>query len=277
MTGHPLVELFGSAAVNSFSSTAKAFSHLTTEFLRSIYDDQVKASPRRGTYRQYFVAHSGKTTSGRSTNRREEHLAIALWVAYREGGFTLPDGERLYPLDYQLPLKSHRNELNAGIGKVDLFCVDDHRRPWIVELKIRTSGVDTPLKAALEALAYCAILEADLQSLSNESLSKKDKLGRTVAVLKPNLLVLAPAEYWAVCDGYEDPYPWRQNLRNFSDCIQDGLGIQVRFVKIRDCAWHAPDGRPTLTTSPTFEWAISHELVPNKSDPASVAVRAKSV
>jgi hypothetical protein len=105
---HPLVELFRSAEVNSFASSALAASALSKDELLLRFEQQRKAAPCRGLYRPYFGRHTGKTTSGLATNRREEHLAIALWSAYRDSGFAIPDGTLLFPIDYQLPLKSHR-------------------------------------------------------------------------------------------------------------------------------------------------------------------------
>ena len=109
---HPLVELFRSAEVNSFASSALAASALTENELLLRFEEQRKGAPHRALHRPYFRKRTGKTTSGRQTNRREEHLAIALWSAYRVSGFALPDGTILFPVDSQLPPKSHRDEAN---------------------------------------------------------------------------------------------------------------------------------------------------------------------
>jgi hypothetical protein len=101
---HPLVDLFRSAEVNSFASAVLAVSLLPESELLLKFQQQGEAAPYRGLHRPYFVGHTGRTTSGASTNRREEHLAIALWRAYRESGLVLPDGTTLFPVDYQLPL-----------------------------------------------------------------------------------------------------------------------------------------------------------------------------
>ena len=198
---HSLVELFRFPEVNSFSLSAIAVPALSEKDLLLRFEQQRKAAPCRGLHRSYFVGHTGKTTSGALTNRREEHLAIAIWSAYRESGFALPDGTVLFPIDYQLPLKSHRDEANAGLGKIELFCVDSEGEPWICEVKIHSvlnGRVDTPLKALLEALAYCATLDADMRYLSRESDDKKRMLLHAVSPTRPNLLILAPAEY---CQG----------------------------------------------------------------------------
>jgi hypothetical protein len=257
---HPLVELFQSPAVKSFASSA-AFALAEDELLLK-FEQQRKAAPHRGLHRSYFRGHNGKTTSGRATNRREEHLAIALWRAYRESGFTLPDGTMLFPVDYQLPLKSHRDEANAGLGKIDLFCAESGGEPWITEVKISSAldrRVDTPLKALLEALAYCATLDADMRFLSRESDDKKRALLHLVSPLRPNLLVLAPSEYWDSCELEEGRHCWKEALQALSQSIELALKIKVRFVRMDNCRWEMPEsGMPCLIGSPVFTSAISN-------------------
>ena len=160
---HSLIELFRSAEGNSFASSALTAAALSEDEVYLRFERQKKSAPHRGIHRPYFRRRTGKTTSGLPSNRREEHLAIALWNTYRGPGFALRDGTILFPIDYQLPLKSHRDEANAHLGKVDLFCRESLGNPWISEVKVHSAqggGVDTPLKALLEALAYCAILDA---------------------------------------------------------------------------------------------------------------------
>jgi hypothetical protein len=58
---------------------------------------------------------------------------------------------------------------DKGIGKVDMFGVIDKTLPCVIELKVQTthdSVSDTPLRAALEALAYCAVIEANSSDIS---------------------------------------------------------------------------------------------------------------
>jgi hypothetical protein len=260
---NPLVELFQSAEVNSFASTASAIAALSQDELLFRFDQQRKAAPHRGLYRPYFVGHDGRTTSGRATNRREEHLAIALWRAYRQSGFALPDGTMLFPIEYQLPLKSRRNKLNAGIGKVDLLCVESKGEPWITEIKARplaNGHVETPLKALLEAFAYCAILDANVRDLSRESDDKKRMLLRAVSPLRPNLLIVAPSEYWDLCAIAEARHCWREPLQTISRRIELALKIKARFVRMDNCRWEmTASGMPRLIEAPVFNWAIRND------------------
>jgi hypothetical protein len=228
----------------------------------------MKAAPRRGASKRYFVGHSGETTSGAHSNRREEHLAIALWLAFRHDGVALPDGTLLFPIEYQLPLKSHNDALNAGIGKVDLLCVEASGQPWIGELKIHRAGesgqVETPVKALLEALAYCALVDADRDALHRESVAKEQALGKTVAASRPNLLVLATAEYWSACEEQEQRHPWKRALAGLCRRIESDLGAQTKFASLQGCAWAGPglgDGagyskKPCLLGRPSFVSAL---------------------
>ena len=259
---HPLVELFRSTEVNNFASSALAASALSEDELLLRFEQQRKAAPCRGLYRPYFGRHTGKTTSGLATNRREEHLAIALWIAFRASGFALPDGTLLFPIDYQLPLKSHRDKANALLGKVDLLCAESEGEPWISELKIQSASngpVDTPLKALLEALAYCATLDADMRHLSRESDGKKRTLLHVVSPMRPNLLILAPSEYWDSCERAEDSHCWREPLQALGQRIELTLRIKVRFVRMDNCRWEmTASGMPRLSESLSFNWAIAN-------------------
>lgn|GEM_PF-1486760 len=238
---HCLVELFKTPKVNSFALFAAEAEALSEDTILRLFEQQKQTSPCRGSRLQYFVGHTGRTTSGANTNRREEHLAIAIWNDYRESGFVLPDETILFPMDYQLPLKSAGDKANAGIGKVDLFCVDAEGEPWIAELKVHSGGkqpVDTPLKALLQALAYCAILEPNMNNLSLESNEKKAKLLHFVRPSRPSLLILAPSEYWDACDQKTKESPWRKPLLALSQRIGLALNIKVLFLRMdnsRNC------------------------------------------
>ena len=262
MSRHLLTDLFKSPDVNVFASLAKAASSLSDTELLLRFGEQAKNAPLRGEHRDkpYFKGHTGKTTSGLSTNRREEHLAIALWRAYRDAGFALPDGKVLFPVDYQVPLKSHLDEANAGLGKVDLLSVDAEGEPWICELKVHSAdkkSAETPLKALLEALAYCATLNADMRNLSRESDDKKRMLLHAFSPMRPNLLIMAPTEYWALCNEAEVRDPWREPLKALSRRIEAAFKIKVRFVRMDNCLWQMNENTrmPSLIGTPVFKWA----------------------
>ncbi len=80
--------------------------------------------------------YDGVPGSGVATNRDEEHVALAIFNAFRppNPGLNLPNDEPLYVLDYQIPLKATNPD--AGVGKVDLFGVTSYCQPTIIELKV---------------------------------------------------------------------------------------------------------------------------------------------
>ena len=120
-------------------------------------------APRRHcTEKPYFVRRSGAPTGSGgedgSSNRQEEHYAMALWNLQRRwprrGG-----GWHCF-LHYQTPLKAKRAD---SIGKIDLFGVTDGGRLMVVELKYRRKGSpDSPALALMEGLRYAAAVEANL-------------------------------------------------------------------------------------------------------------------
>lgn len=263
---HSLVALFQSARVNRLRDLAATAAELSEDQLHCLFEQQKQTAPRRES-RSYFVGHTGRTTSGNETNRREEHLAIALWSAYRRSGLPLPDGTILFPLDYQLPLKASRDKANLGVGKVDLFCVDAGGEPWVAELKVpsaETSRADSPLKALLEALAYCAILDPNMEKLSHESIEVMGEMGdllHAVRPIRPNLLILAPSEYWDALDNARSDYLWRDPVLALSHRIELALKIRVRLVRMDNCQWEMPtSGYPRLVKHPNFNWVSK---VPN--------------
>jgi hypothetical protein len=117
--------------------------------------------------------------------------------------------------------------------------------------------VDTPLKAVIEALAYCATLDVDMRNLSRESDDKKRMLLRVVSPIRPNLLVAAPAGYWDLCDLAERRHHWKQPLQILRRRIELAFEIRVRFVRMDNCRWEmTPSGMPQLIEPPVFVWAI---------------------
>ncbi len=255
----PLVELFGRKDVCRFPAVASAVESILAENMAALFEKQRDSAPRRGDRKSYFMRHDGCTTSGLPSNRREEHLAIALWRRYRTDGFALQDGLRLFPLDYQFPLKSHNNSDNQGIGKVDLLCASDAGQPWVIELKVHPSNVrrspETPLKALLEALAYTAILDANLECICAQCRVNFPSLSSPMRPRRPHLMVLAPSEYWTRCESYEKDYPARAQVTALRRRIRQTVGVASRFVSMSGCCWNPPcDGcGPMLMGEPLFQ------------------------
>jgi hypothetical protein len=139
-----LVALYNDASVNRITDLASMTAALSASDLVAGYVSLREAAPRRHLHEKtYFTGHTGVTSSGHHSNRREEHLAVALRNAY--GGnspLQLPGGRTLKLLDYQTPLKAR--QADTGIGKIDLFGVIDSSLPCVIAARMTTSRELTP-------------------------------------------------------------------------------------------------------------------------------------
>ncbi len=192
----PLIALANRLEFNRASKLVDGCRGLSVEEVAAAYERQRATAPHRHLHgKKYLSQHTrdGITSSGTSSNREEEHLAVALWHASRAAaGLDIghPTGERLVLVDYQTPLKARRAD--TGVGKIDLLGLIGNRLA-VVELK-RGSGRDTPLRALLEGLAYCAIVESNLDCIRQEV---RDATGTAIVPSPPVLVLAAPESYWA--------------------------------------------------------------------------------
>jgi len=194
MTKYDLITLHGAHGVNLISKFCDVARELEIDSLRDAYINLVGHAPRRSpNHKPYLVKeHFGFPSGDEKSNRREEHLALALFN--QSTPCHLPDGRGLNIVDYQTPLKSKRSD--EGVGKIDLLGVIDNTIPAVIELKIEgVNGrmADTPLRALLEGLAYCAIVEANISDITDEA---RTKLNLHITPKRPDLIVMAPQDYW---------------------------------------------------------------------------------
>lgn len=230
-----LLKLYKHRAINQISGFCDITNQITSDYdLVSAYHRVKESAPsRHARDKPYFVGHSGVTSSGEYSNRREEHLAVALWNATQEGTLmVMPGCDNLRFLDYQFPLKASRGD--KGVGKVDLFGVIDGRQSCVIELKINPTGKglgDTPLRAFLEALAYCAIVEANASDISDEALNNFDiKLSGS----RPALIVMAPEAYWSGYDDHKKTGNWWSELQHLADRLAGSLGLTSHFIALHN-------------------------------------------
>ena len=229
-----LNELYKDPRVNQVSSFGRIAAGISPTDIVESYFRARELAPRRHLHgKDYFVEHSGSNNRSNYSNRKEEHLALALWGTLHSGNSAaLPSGEPLEILDYQMPLKARRSD--AGVGKVDLVGLVDRNRFAIVELKIRPNNYrpgDTPLRAFLEALAYCAIVEANAMDIGDEL---KKSLNRQIQVSAPNLLIMAPQDYWTGYLGHSAAGKWWPLLRALAADIDELLGLRSQFVAMQN-------------------------------------------
>jgi hypothetical protein len=225
-----LLDLYSTKHVNHKGGLAEIIAGLDIGALVAGYHDLRAAAPARHSRNKAYLVdnHDGVPSTGASTNRREEHLALALWNDQRDG-LLLPDGEALSLIDYQVPLKARRSD--AGVGKLDLLGVLANSL-CVVELKVapNSGSGDTPLRAFLEALAYCAIVEANMADIIGELEGKHS----VAAILeKPCLVVIAPDDYWAGwCEGRATGRWWAA-LRQLASQVATELGVVCHFLALQ--------------------------------------------
>ena len=188
LTPDSLISLYNDAGVNRLTGLSTTTSTLHARDLVEGYFALLEAAPRRHDIgKVYFTGRTGVTSSGQYSNRREEHLAIALRNAYHGStSLLLPDGRPLKLLDYQVPLKARRGD--TGIGKIDLFGVIAGTISCLIELKVPARGggrSDTPLRAFLEAFTYCAVFESNIDDLAAEA---RETFSYSLTQVRPTLM-----------------------------------------------------------------------------------------
>jgi hypothetical protein len=226
--------LYSTPEVNRITDFADTTARLSVEELVAQYIDLRDSAPsRHHRKKRYFEGRPGITGSGQPSNRREEHLAVALRNAFtKDRPIQLDNGQALTLLDYQTPLKARRDD--KGIGKVDLFGAIDGTLPCVIELKVPTThgGVsDTPLRAFLEALAYCAVIEANSADISAEA---EASFGMQLTQGRPALCVMAPDSYWLAYLEHPKAGAWWPQLKKLASELEATLGLESHFVALQD-------------------------------------------
>lgn len=130
-------------------------------------------------------------------------------------------------LDYQLPLKARRDD--HGVGKVDLLGITEGARLSLLELKVGGQSPDTPLRAVVEGLAYCAMVQANLPNLSGEI---HQTFGLTPTEDPLILLVIAPEDYWDGCRDNPVTEGWESMMLALSERIKQATHVEVEFLEL---------------------------------------------
>ena len=236
-TSLDLLKFYKDREVRRISTFADVAGQLDPYYLVAAYARARDSAPRRHDCNKlYFVDHSGPTNRSKISNRREEHLALALWGESQTGDpMVLRNGATLEILDYQTPLKAQQSD--EGVGKVDLFGLIDGCRSTVIELKVRPTTNnygDTPLQAYLEALAYCALVEANASKIANEA---STKFNRSIDDRPPGLVVMAPQDYWAGYVEHPRAGEWWPILSTLAMEIDKILSLETHFLGLRDTAF----------------------------------------
>lgn len=209
-------------------------------------------APHRGARgKDYFgVQRNGIPHSDGDSNRREEHLMMALFGA---GSISRPDGSHIQVIDYQTPLKAKRSD---RIGKLDGLALLPDGRLCLMELKAPKRGRgDSPLRALLECLAYAAVVRANRDQFVSELEALARPGNRYVGFvdLPYTLLVLGPRAWWTAWDGCTAAGVWKPPLKSLSEEIANILGINIAYGALEgfllsDLKLGTRDHPPTIPT-----------------------------
>jgi len=243
-----LIDLATSPEVNRKTTLGEVAAAIDAADLAEMYEGLMGSAPHRHTRdKRYFVGHSGVPSTVGISNRKEEHLAIALCNS--GDTITLGSTDTLTLLDYQVPLKARQTD--SGIGKVDLVGATGSGSIAVIELKVATatSKGDTPLRALVESLAYCAIIEANAAEISAEV---AERYGLDVASGRPCLVVMGPQRYWSAW-----PSDSLAAVYELSDRIAETLDMHIWFVDLGD----VDVAMGSAGSSPQILGATTHTLL----------------
>lgn len=204
------------------SGFISAVSKFNYKELRVEYEALRATAPRRHQVAKRYLVEHISVAGATSSNRAEEHLAAGLLAS----GELISPGRTIRLIDFQVPLKARRAD--KGIGKIDLLGFD--QALVVIELKVARpgGGADTPIGAALEALAYAAILEASVDDLALELHER----GMSLQEPRPEVLILATEAYWQRWLRGAASGGRREALATFTGGIEKNLGVQIHFSSL---------------------------------------------
>ena len=252
----PMARLREAREVTALSLFAGECDRLNGRELAEAYRAEGVDAPRRWAVGKPYrdLTRNGSPGTGDSTNRNEEHLAIAIFNAYRppSDGIRLSDSRKLQILDYQMPLKARQTD--AGVGKVDLFGLLSTGEACIIELKAAGSR-DTPLEAMIEVLGYAAIVEANLDCINQEV---QALFGLSLIQTRPIVAVAGPTEYWRTFRVNPASRHWESAIAKLAKRVGDHVGIQVLFLDLGTAAFvQGLRGAPPRLQNPlACRWAV---------------------
>jgi hypothetical protein len=283
---HPLVELAADPRVRRASDFRALAAGLKGAELALAFEQEVRAAPRREEAgRKHFVAYSRRLAGERRPARDGEHLALALVEHCRRAGsgIALPDGKgSLDPIAAQVPFDPGRADL-LGLAAGDRLAVAQIR--YVAPDAPRAGTGDTPLAAALEALARAAVASANRATLSVEIAGA---CGRTPADSPACAAVIGSPRSWELCRRREAQKgaAWIHELERIARELEEASGISLYFLAVRlegNPGWSYPEAWPVLDAPPRLQpaWETSAGRVRPKPPPrpkpgAPVEVRVEA-
>ena len=179
---------------------------------------------------KYFVEDHNRLVGKPSTRTLEPHLQRAL--VDKTLHFDAFPAVRI--LDYEIPTKISEVD-DRGLGKADLFGIDETGNHVIVELKVeRDTGTrDSPVRALLEGLTYSAVLTANREAIRAELVENASRFRLDAEELSPTgytrLLVAAPSDYWR---HIQSELRWLEFAERTCSPLARGTGLTIQFVDL---------------------------------------------
>lgn len=214
-----------SLEVQRASGLADRLRGLDVSVLIDQYEEVRELAPRRGQDDlAFFVDRKDAPIARESTDGMREDL---LEMALINDAATIDVGDvQINLLMRQFPLFSKGSR--RGLKAVDLVGHGGNRF-WAIELKVPAGKGygETPLRALLESLIYCAVVEANADDIRNELASKYN---REHNYLRPGLIVAAPTGYWRQWTPKPAIGDWWIDYTNHLEDL--GIALEVPFAAI---------------------------------------------
>src|SRR5262245_46859872 len=269
---HPLFDLAADPRTRRASDFRALAAGLKGAELAAAFEQEVAAAAAGAEGgRKHFVAYNRRLAAERRPARDGEHLALALVEHRRRSGqgITLPDGKgSLDPIAAHVTLPAGRADL-LGLGPDDRLTLAQIR--YLAPGASRAGTGDTPLEAALEALARAAAASACRAALAGEIV---EACGRSVGAAPPLVAVLGSPRYWELCRRREAQKgaAWIHELERLARELEEASGISLLFLACRlegDPGWSYPEGAPVLDAAPRLAqaWEVSAGRVRPKAPP----------
>jgi hypothetical protein len=296
---HPLLDLVADPKVRRAADFRAVAEGITGADLAQAFEQEVRAAPHRHEGgRKHFVAYSKRLAAERKPARDGEHLALALLEHCRRSGagVAMPDGaSKLDLVAAQVALQASGEAADGAkrvdVGRVDLLGLGAEDRLAIAQIRYLAPGAtragtgDTPLAAALQALARAAVASANRAELASEIVEAG---GRAPSEDPPLVAVLGSPRYWELCRRREAQKgaAWIHQLERIARELEEASGVSLLFLACRvegDPGWSYPDGSPVLDAAPRLApaWELSAGRVrpkaPSRPKPgAPVDVRVEA-
>lgn len=272
MSSHPLIEHANDASVKAPATFREAADALTAEQLADMYKQECDTAAEEASAEiQHFLDHDGTIEGEPVVDEKELAIAIFNQCQQDEVPLVLPDAvgpsdpddvddegvpaTRIDLLDYAIPMTTLApRKIKARhrvISALDLLGLTADDRIAVARLRLmapKSTKGDTPLRALLEGLAQCAMVEGYRATLTAQIGERSE---RSVSGEPPRLLVLANNRYWEIYRrrSLRSAGPWMEAMRRVVGEVDKSLGIPVTLSSVKlygDPPWRVRQGRPLL-------------------------------